>query len=279
MPDIGLEKEAMRRFWTARGPAWDRWADVVAVTAPRLNEPLITAALVKSGQKILDLASGAGEPALTISERIGPAGEVVASDLVTEMLEGARRRAKARGLANLRFEFADMEALPFPERSFDRVTCRFGIMFVPNARRALEEAQRVLVPGGRAAFMVWGPREDTTMFRIIVAAADRILGHDPQHDMSVIFRFAEPGSLASLFDRAGFVDVKEEDLHLSGSMPLGEPFWRPQVEMSLGTRLTNATAQKQRALEVAVEEAFAGEIQDGRYVLAAHARIVTGSAP
>jgi ubiquinone/menaquinone biosynthesis C-methylase UbiE len=279
MPEMALDKEAMRRFWVARGSAWDRWADVVATPAARMNEPLIAAAQLRPGLRLLDLASGAGEPALTIAERLGPAGEVVASDLVAEMLAGARRRAKALGLANMRFEFADMEALPFPDRRFDRVTCRFGIMFVPNAQQALAEVRRVLVSGGRAAFMVWGPREDTTMFRIIVAAADRILGHDPEHDMSAIFRFAEPGSLAGLFDRAGFVDIKEEDLRLSGSMPLGEPFWRPQMEMSLGTRIASVGAEKLRALETAIADAFKGEIQDDHYVLAAHTRIVSGSAP
>jgi ubiquinone/menaquinone biosynthesis C-methylase UbiE len=279
MPDLMLDKEAMRRFWAARGPAWDRWADAVATSAARMNEPLIAAAQLKPGVKLLDLASGAGQPALTIAERVGPTGEVVASDLVAEMLDGARKRAKALGLDNMRFEFADMEALPFPDRSFDRVTCRFGIMFVPNAQEALAQVRRVLVPGGRAAFMVWGPIEDTTMFRIIVAEADRVLGHDPEHDMSAIFRFAEPGSLAGLFNRAGFVDVEEEELRLTGSMPLGEPFWRPQLEMSLGTRITNAATEKRRALEAAVEDAFGREIQDGHYVLAAHTRIVSGRAP
>jgi len=273
-----LNKDAMRRFWVSRGAAWDRWADVVATSAARMNEPLIAAAQLRPGLKLLDLASGVGQPALTIAERIGPTGEVVATDLVDVMLNGARKRAVALGIANIRFEIADMESLPFPDRSFDRVTCRFGIMFVPDALKALAEVRRVLVPGGRAAFMVWGPCRDTTMFRIIVAAADRILGFDPEHDMSAVFRFGQPGSLANLFKDAGFEDVAEEELRLSGSMPLGEPFWRPQLEMSLGTRIASATAERRRALETAVEEAFSREVRDGRYVLSAHVRIVTGTA-
>ena len=279
MTEIQLNKEAMRRYWASRGAAWDRWADVVATSAARMNEPLIAAAQLRPGLKLLDLASGAGQPALTIAERIGPTGEVVASDLVDEMLDGARKRAKALGVANIRFEIADMEALPFSDRSFDRMTCRFGIMFVPNAAKALAEVRRVLASGGRAVFMVWGPREDTTMFRIIVAAADQLLGFDPEQDMSAIFRFAQPDSLASIFESAGFTDVVEEELRLSGSMPMGEPFWRPQLEMSLGTRITSATNERRRMLEAAVEKAFSREIRDDRYLLTAHVRIVSGTVP
>jgi len=273
------DKEQMRRFWRARGEAWDRWADVVAESAARMNEPLIAAARIAPGLRVLDLASGAGQPALAIAERVGPGGEVVASDLVPQMLEGARRRAEAAGLRQLRFETADMERLPFADRAFDRVTCRFGIMFVPDPVQALAEARRVLVPGGRAAFMAWGPREDTTMFRVILAAADRVLGPDPENDMSSVFRFAEPGSLAAVFRKAGLVDVVEEELRLSGSAPVGKPFWRPQVEMSLAPRLERASEAERKALDESVAEAFGEEISGESYRLSAHVRIVAGERP
>jgi SAM-dependent methyltransferase len=277
------DKETMRRFWAERGEAWDRWADVVAESAARMNEPLIAAARLTPGLRLLDLASGAGQPALTIAERLGPGGEVVASDLVPEMLEGARKRAKALGVANVRFEMADMEALPFPDRHFDRVTCRFGIMFVPDAERALAEVRRVLRPGGRASFMVWGPRDDTTMFRIIAAAAQDILGPEPEREMAAVFRFAAAGSLARVFERAGLVEVAEEELRLGGKVPLDKPFWRPQIEMTLGPPLARATPAQREALEAAVADAFAKEIvrdpKGEHYALSAHVRIVSGAAP
>lgn len=270
------DKKAIRRYWAARGESWDRWADVVAESAVRMNEPLIAAARLAPGLRVLDLASGAGQPALAIAERLGPGGEVVATDLVPEMLAGARRRAAVAGLANVRFGLADMEALPFRARCFDRVTCRFGIMFAPAVAKALAEALRVLVPGGRAAFMAWGPREDTTMFRIIIAAAERELEPDPTQDMSMIFRFGQPGSLGAAFEGAGFLQVAEEEVRLAGSAPVGRPFWRPQLEMSLGPRFIRADAARRRALEAAVTDAFSREIRDDRYILAAHVRICTG---
>src|SRR5690606_2241998 len=106
--------------------------------AEPLNRPLIEAAQVRSGARVLDLASGAGEPAIPIARAVGPSGEVVATDLVPEMLKGARRRAAEEGLANIRFEQADMEALPFADESFDAVTCRIGLMYAPDPLRALK---------------------------------------------------------------------------------------------------------------------------------------------
>jgi len=273
------DQDAMRRYWETRGAFWDRWADVVAEWAARVNEPLIAAARLAPGMRVLDLASGTGQPALSIAERLGPRGEVVATDLVSEMLAGAKRRAAASGRSNIRFGLADMAALPFRARCFDRITCRFGIMFVPAVAAALAEVRRVLVPGGRAAFMVWGPRKDTTMFRIILAAAERVLPADPANDLSIIFRFAEPGSLRAAFMQAGFRDVEEEEVRLDGSAPIGQPFWRPQLEMSLGPQIGRADPAQQRALEAAIAEAFSREIQGDRYVLTAHVRIVTGDAP
>ena len=112
-------KELVRADWSNRGAAWDRWADELAAMADRFNQPLLDAADVRPGQRVLDLASGAGEPALTIAGRVGGEGRVTATDLVPEMLAGARRRAALAGFDNIDFELADMEALPFDEGTFD----------------------------------------------------------------------------------------------------------------------------------------------------------------
>jgi ubiquinone/menaquinone biosynthesis C-methylase UbiE len=243
-----------------------------------MNEPLIAAAEIAPGQRVLDLASGAGQPAFAISALLGASSEIVATDLLPEMLRGAQRRAAASALANLRFAIADMQALPFAAAAFDRATCRFGIMFVPDAGRALGEVRRVLRPGGRAAFMVWGARADTTMFRIVVGAAERILGRDPDEDMAAVFRFAAPGSLSALFAQAGFARIEERELRLEGAAPADAPFWRPQLEMSVGPRLERADQATRRALEAEVASGFAAEARDGRCRLLAHVRIVTGGA-
>lgn len=85
---------------------------------------------------------------------------MAATDLVPETPDGARRRADAAKIGNIDFRAADMERLPFVDKSFDRVTCRFGLMFASDPSAALAETFRVLRPGRRTAFLVWGPRED-----------------------------------------------------------------------------------------------------------------------
>jgi ubiquinone/menaquinone biosynthesis C-methylase UbiE len=271
-------KESVRADWSGRGPAWDRWADDIAAMAERFNQPLLEAADVGPGQHVLDLASGAGEPALSIARRVGATGRVTATDLVPEMLAGARRRSREAGLDNIAFELADMEDLPFPDDSFDRVTCRFGIMFSPHPEIALAESRRVLTPGGKAAYLIWGPRQDTTMFDVMWTTVERLCG--PAEEMFTFppFRFGEAGTLQRMMAAAGYRDTEEIEHRFQGEVPADSPFWRPQLEMSFGPRLATMSEAERTALEQAVAEAFARQSDEEILRLDAHVRVVRGTA-
>ena len=279
MTDASLDKEQVRARWRARGPHWDSQADGLADMADRMNRPMLEAAAIAPGQDVLDLASGTGEPALTIARQAGATGRVTATDLVDEMLAGCRRRAAAAGLTNIAFELADMEELPFADGRFDRVTCRFGLMFAPRPDRALAEAHRVLKPGGRATFMVWGPRADTIMFGIIAAAGTAVFGDDPIFDFETPFRLGAPGQLAALFDAAGFTGTAENDLHFAPKAPTDQRFWAPQLKMGLGPRLETATDAELAALEDAIRDGLAPYRDGDVYALRAHAKLVSGDKP
>ncbi|CAO3423554.1 methyltransferase domain-containing protein [Azospirillum endophyticum] len=201
-PDAARERER----WAASSDAWDRWADPMADLADKLNRPLLDAAGLKEGHRLLDLASGAGEPALSAARRAGTDGLVIGSDIVPGMMAGAVRRARGVQGPAPAFAAADMTALPFADATFDGVTCRFGIMFVPAADAALREVRRVLRPGGRAAFMVWGPRAGNGLFLEIGDAVADHLGEDGS--LEPLFRYAEPGLLAETMRAAGFADTK-----------------------------------------------------------------------
>ncbi len=274
-----LDKTEMREFWKTRSEAWDRWADTVAETAERMNRPIIEAAGIAPGQDVLDLASGAGQPAFELARRVAPDGTVTATDLVPEMLAAAKRRAGDMAIPNIGFRVADMERLPFPDGSFDRVTCRFGIMFCPDPVAAAGEARRVLRPGGRAAFQVWGPREDTLMFDVILSAADEVLGPDPEQDLGMIFAYGEPGTMAAVLEKAGFVDVEEREHRLSGRADPETPFWAPQLDMSLANRLVGIAPERRAALESAIAERFRARAENGEVRLYAHVRVAVGRAP
>ncbi len=271
-------KAAVREGWIAKSEAWNRWAEQIAELAARLNEPLIEAAQLAPGHEVLDLASGIGEPALTLAQRVAPGGRVTASDLVPEMLAGAKRRAAEAGIDNMRFEIADMEALPFDDASFDRVVCRFGIMFCPRAEQALAEARRVLRPGGRAAFMVWGPREDNTLFDVVQTVAPEFVSAPPFTGALTPFRFGDAGNLAAAMKDAGFSGVEEIELRFTPTPPAGSRFWQQNLEMSFGTALDSLSAAERAALDEALEAAFE-PFRDGEvYRLEAHTRIGIGAA-
>jgi len=159
--------------------------------------------------KVLDLASGTGEPGISLARRVGPDGHVTATDLSADLLELAGQRAKNKGLANFSTQHADAHKLPFPDERFDLATCRFGVMFFTDVDGALTELRRVLKTGARACFAAWGtieqPYWQTTMQIVHRHVGGTMLvpgGADP-------FRFSKPGSLAEVLRAAGFHEVEE----------------------------------------------------------------------
>ncbi|WP_448203142.1 class I SAM-dependent methyltransferase [Azospirillum sp. sgz302134] len=273
--DLSIDGDTERARWAASADAWDRWADPMADLADKLNQPLLDAAGVAEGGRLLDLASGAGEPALSAARRVGPGGLVVGSDLVPGMMSGAvRRAAEAPDGQRPVFTAADMTALPFADQSFDGVTCRFGIMFVPDVAAALAEVRRVLRPGGKAAFMVWGPRAGNALFETVGAGVAAQLGEDGSLDP--LFRFAAPGLLASAMRAAGFREATETDLTPVRKAPKGQPFWRATLDMSFGHRLHGLPPDRRAALEADIARRFDERATGDVVPLPAHVRIVVG---
>jgi SAM-dependent methyltransferase len=110
-------------------------------------EQLIARAALAGSERVLDAGTGTGHTALALAPQ---AAEVVAVDLTEPMLAQGRRLAEERGLANVRFERADVERLPFPDASFDLVVSRYSAHHWPHPAAGIAELARVLRPGGRA---------------------------------------------------------------------------------------------------------------------------------
>jgi SAM-dependent methyltransferase len=204
--------------------ATEKWKAKSAAMGREVTEALVNYARPKPGMKILDLASGTGEPAITLAERVGPEGHVTALDLSRELLETAAGRARQRGLTNLSTRHADAHELPFPEQSFDLVTSRFGVMFLDH--RALHEAHRVLKPEARACFLVWGPPDQpfwSSMWGVVHKFAGGPLTAPDQDP----FKYAKAGSLSAALRDAGFPQVKEETKTLPWRWPgAAEEVWQ-----------------------------------------------------
>jgi ubiquinone/menaquinone biosynthesis C-methylase UbiE len=196
-------------------PAWVKFA------AP-LNDLIVRALAPAEGLRILDLACGAGEPAFSLAAAVGPSGHVTATDLGLDLLAMVEEDASARGITNLECKTVDAQFLPFPKESFDAVTCRFGVMFFPSCERALPECHRVLVPGGKAVFLVWGKYEQPFWLATIEILGGYVNLPEIPPDAPHVFRFSEAGKLARAMREAGFTSVQEERVSRTLTWP-GDP--------------------------------------------------------
>ena len=243
--------------WMGAAPFWEKHRETIR----RMFEPVTQALLeeIGSGRTILDVATGPGEPALSIAAGIGSNGEVVGIDPVPEMVAAARKAADRFGLANARFEVAFADRLPFPDNTFDAVVSRFGAMFFPSPLDAIREMLRVLKPGGNLALAVWGTAESNPFF----SALSRVLEHyagppPPEPEALDAFRFASPGKLRGILDEAGVAAPSEHLLAFTIQASISpEEFWAMRCEMSekLRERLAMLSGEqlpeaKHRSLEV-----------------------------
>ncbi len=213
-------KESVRQDWTEGAQAWRKWNPRLGAVSRGATEAIVRAAQVGPGMRVLDLASGTGEPAISLAEAVGSGGHITATDLVPEMLAVAEEGARQRGLGNITFQQADAEGLAFADASFDRVTCRFGVMFFPDVDKALREIHRVLKPDGRAAFVAWGPLEKNPYFTATIGVFMKYVQlPPPEPGAPNPFRFAQAGALSSALTRAGFRAVREEERAIPWTWP------------------------------------------------------------
>ena len=274
------EQEVIQR-WTGSAPFWEKHREVIREMFAPVTQALAEDAEIGPGQAILDVGTGPGEPALSLSGLAGPEGKIIGVDPVAEMVEAARRAAQRTGTRNVEFEVASGESLPFADERFDAAVSRFGIMFVPAPAAAVREMLRVLKPGKKLSLAVWHHADRNPFHYALSRVMERYVQSPPlAPDALDAFRFAEPGKLLAILERAGITGASERLLQfeIQAAMPL-EEFWMLRIEMSekLRDKLAKLSQEQRIAVERESRESLAEFSKADRMSFPAEVLIITVS--
>lgn len=220
-------KRAQRAQWNKDGAAWRRWNPTLDAWYGELTRQMLDLAQITPGQRILDVAAGAGEPAVSAAARVGPTGYVLATDISEGIMEQAREVADALGLSQMETRVMDGEQLALPADDFDAVLCRLGLMYMPRPVTALCEWRRVLKTGGRVAVVVFSTADRNDWGAVPAAIIRRRAGlPSPVVGQPGPFSLGAPGVLAGMFRQAGFANPEVRTLPVPHRMGSAEEFVR-----------------------------------------------------
>jgi enediyne biosynthesis protein CalE5 len=252
--------ESQRQDWNRVAGGWEKWDRFFDEQMAFLNHRLVGDARLRSGMRVLDLGSGTGYPALLAAQTVGASGSVIGIDLAEQMLEAARRKVT--------FRTGDVTTLPFETASFDAVTTRFCLMFLPDIPKAVAEITRILRPGTWVAAAVWSAPDKNPYLKIPMDTIKQFIELPPPDPAAPgIFRLAKPGEFASMLQQTGLTDISEQeflgdvrfaaaDEYFSSLMDIAAPIQNLWAKLSP----TQQTEAKQRIIHTA------GQYQQGSVV-------------
>ncbi len=199
----------------------------------------------------MDLGSGTGYPALLGAQTVGANGSVAGIDLAEHMLAVAEKRAKQMGLHNVTFRVGDVTTLPFESASFDAVTSRFCLMFLPEIPKAAVEIARVLKPGSWVAVAVWSAPEKNPSIALAMASVKQVIDLPPTDPMAPgIFRLATPGEFAGMLEKAGLADITDQEFLGEWSYGSTDQYYMSLMEVAAPIQNLMATLSETQRLEV-----------------------------
>jgi len=272
MPTADELTTQQKAQWSAAALSWERRSDWFDSNSGNLAEWLCDAAGLKPGHTALALACGSGQTSVTAAVRVRPGGRVIATDLSPDMVAVTKRKAAKLGLDNIEAREMDMQALTFPDATFDGATCRFGLMFPPDPVKAASEIRRVLKPGARFGTAAWDVPAKNPFFTSITGVLGEFVPLPPIDSSTPgVFRLAQPGELERVLKAGGFSAVTVEARPITLVYASLEEYWEIQTDLAapLRTALASLSADKTAELKAKLFEALQPHLDGATVRLAA----------
>ncbi len=225
--DAQLEKirQVQKDAWNKSSLGWKKWDDMAMAFMKPMGDAMIQLLRIRDDDHILDVATGTGEPGLTMASKM-KRGKVTATDLAEEMLAVAGENAFSRNINNFETVCCDVSSMPFEDHSFDAISCRLGFMFFPDMQQALTEMLRVLKPGGRFAASVWNiPEKNFWVCASMETMISMLQLNPPARGGPGMFRCAEQGLMKNLLQQAGLKNIVEKEVNAILPCDSLETYW------------------------------------------------------
>lgn len=207
--DAGAYKRTTREQWQVAAEPWYRWGPTLEDWLGEATGAMLDMAEVRAGGRVLDVAAGAGGQTRMAARRVGPHGNVLATDISESILAFAEQTAREAGLANVTTRVMDGERLDVPDASFDAVISRVGFIYFPDQHAAFVGMRRALKPGGRLAGIVYSTPQANPFFSIPVSIIRRRAQlPPPAPGQPGPFSLGSPGVIEAAYMQAGFADIE-----------------------------------------------------------------------
>jgi ubiquinone/menaquinone biosynthesis C-methylase UbiE len=254
-------KAQQRQMWDNAAAGWQDWWPTIERGAQKVSDKIVELAEIKPGDRVLDIATGTREPAVTAARKVMPNGKVVATDISSQMLAIAKTRARSFGLDSImEFREIDGEKLDLlgPTAKFDAILSRWGLMFFPNLQGALGMIKRMLVTNGRLCAAVWSASHKVPFLDLAFdAARKQINAAAPPPGAPGPFALADLEALKWLFGQAGFKDIKTDIFQITFEFDSPESYTRlhQQTATRIHAMLANYSEDVKKRVWNSVTEA------------------------